>query len=138
MAATFESNKGRLPWPVKGTVCETFGVHKDPVSGGSYNINGVELVTSPSAPVTAVFDGVVEKVSYMDKYYNLVIIRHGTYYTMYCKMGSVSVREGDKIKTGQTIGTVMTAGGQTRFHFELWKGGSSGSQALNPSQWLKR
>ena len=139
LASSFERNKGKLPWPVRGTVCEKFGTHRDPVSGGTYNINGVELVTQPSAGVTAVFDGVVDRVLYMEKFQNLVIIRHGGYYTMYCKMGSVSVKEGDKVKTGQAIGTVGTAGGETRFHFEVWKGSSSGNhEALDPSLWLKR
>lgn len=134
LASSFEKNKGKLPWPVRGTVCERFGTHRDPVSGGTYNINGVEIVTQPSATVTAVFDGVVDRVLSMEKYQNIVIIRHGSYYTMYCKMSSISVKEGDKVKTGQAIGTVGTAGGETRFHFELWKG----SVAQDPSSWLKR
>jgi len=45
----------------------------------------------------------------------------------------VAVKSGDKIKTGQVIGTVDTIGGEDLFHFELWHG----TTPQNPESWLR-
>ena len=43
------------------------------------------------------------------------------------------VKEGDKVKTSDILGTIDTINGQTQLHFELWKG----SKPQDPEQWLK-
>jgi murein DD-endopeptidase MepM/ murein hydrolase activator NlpD len=48
-------------------------------------------------------------------------------------MKAVSVKSGDKVTTGQSLGTIDTINGQTQLHFEVWKG----SAPQNPEQWLR-
>jgi murein DD-endopeptidase MepM/ murein hydrolase activator NlpD len=45
----------------------------------------------------------------------------------------VSVKAGDKVKTGQVLGVIDTINGQTQLHFEIWQG----KKAQNPELWLK-
>lgn len=135
LSGEFAANKGRLPWPVDGTVIDTFGERNHPVFKNvklPFN-NGVTVATPAAAPVKAVFDGTVAQVVVMPGYNKCVLVRHGKYFTFYCRLGSVSVSSGDKVKTGQVIGTVDTIGGETSLHFQLW----SGREPQNPENWLK-
>lgn len=131
----FASNKGRLPWPVDGTVTDTFGERNHPVYKNvklPFN-NGVTVTTAVAAPVRAVFNGEVTQVVVMPGYNKCVLVRHGSYFTFYCRLGTVNVNSGDKVKTGQVLGYVDTIGGETSLHFQLW----SGRQPQNPENWLK-
>jgi len=77
---------------------------------------------------------VVEQVMVIPVYNQCVMVNHGNYFTVYCKLKNVDVKAGDKVKTGQVIGTVDTINGQTQLHFELWKE----KTPQNPESWLKR
>ena len=134
LAAEFVKNKGKLPWPVEGAVVGRFGSHKHPV----YNIvmppnNGFDLAVSKGEEAKAVFDGVVRQVMVLPGYNQCVMIDHGDYFTLYCKLRNVKVKADDKVKTGDVLGTVDTINGQTLLHFELWKG----KTPHNPENWLK-
>lgn len=136
LSGQFAANKGRLPWPVAGTVVDSFGQHTHPVFKNvqlPFN-NGVTVATAAGAPVKAVFDGVVTQIVVMPGYNQCVLVRHGEYFTFYCKMRGVSVKAGDKVKTGDVIGAVDTIGGENQLHFQLW----SGRQPQNPELWLRR
>ena len=133
--AEFASNKGRLPWPVSGTVVERFGSHNHPVYKNvkmPFN-NGVTVAVDPGAPVKAVFDGTVYQVVIIPGYNQCVLVQHGEYFTFYCKMKDVSVKSGEKVRTVTALGTVDTIGGETQFHFQIW----SGRTPQNPEAWLK-
>ena len=134
LAAQFVKNKGKLPWPVEGAIVGRFGSHKHPV----YNIvmpqnNGFDLAVSKGEQAKAIFDGVVRQVMVLPGYNQCVMIDHGDYFTLYCKLRNVKVKADDKVKTGDVLGTVDTINGQTQLHFELWQG----KKALNPESWLK-
>lgn len=135
LAAEFEANKGKLPWPADGPVVEKFGKHNHPVYTSlvmPFN-NGIGISLSPGTEVQAVFDGVVRRVIVMPGYNRCVLVQHGNYFTFYCKLDSVSVKAGDKVKTGQTIGKVDTIDGQTQLHFQVWKE----KTPQNPESWLR-
>lgn len=135
LAKEFSSNKGKLPWPVEGPVVETFGVHYHPV----YTqlklpaSDGISVAVANGTQVKSVFDGVVKNVIVQPGYNKCVLVQHGDYFTFYCKLGSVSVKAGDKVKTGQVLGTVEPIGGTTQLHFQLWS--SKGPQ--DPMPWLR-
>lgn len=134
LAAEFAKNKGKLPWPVEGAIVGRFGSHRHPV----YNIvmpqnNGFDLAVSKGEEAKAVFDGVVRQVMVLPGYNQCVMIDHGDYFTLYCKLRNVRVKADDKVKTGDILGTVDTINGQTQLHFELWKG----KTPHNPENWLK-
>lgn len=135
LAAEFESNKGKLPWPADGPVLEKFGRHNHPVYT---NIvmpfsNGISIGLAKGSAVRAVFDGEVKNVIAMPGYNMCVLVQHGSYFTFYCKLGQVSVKAGDKVGTGTIIGTVDTIDGQTQLHFQIWKEKSP----QNPEIWLR-
>lgn len=132
----FAANRGKLPWPVEGTVVERFGKHNHPVYQNVQlpQNNGVTLAVPRGAKVKAVFNGTVSQIVVLPGYNQCVLVNHGEYFTLYSKLKSVSVKAGQKITTGQEVGTVDTIGGEDLFHFELWKG----SDPQNPENWLKR
>lgn len=131
----FASNKGRLPWPVEGAIVERFGKHKHPVY---QNVdlpqnNGVTLAVKRGTQAKAVFNGTVTQIVVLPGYNQCVLVSHGAYYTLYSKLKSVAVKVGQKVTTGQVVGTVDTIGGEDQFHFELW----NGSTPQNPENWLR-
>lgn len=131
----FAQNKGKLPWPVEGPVMSRFGKQYHPVykSLELPQNNGIDIAVAKGEQIKAVFDGVVSKVFVMPGYNQCVLIQHGNYFTLYCKMKGMSVKAGDKVVLGQVLGTIDTIGGQTQLHFEVWKG----SVPQNPEQWLR-
>lgn len=136
LAEEFESNRGKLPWPVDGgSVVESFGQHTHPVYKSikmPFN-NGVNIAVSRGTAVQAVFKGEVKKIIVIPGYHRCVLVQHGNFFTFYCKLGDVKVKAGQKISTGQIIGTVDTIDDETQLHFELWKGTSR----QDPETWLK-
>ena len=135
LSKNFASNKGRLPWPVEGTVVESYGQHYHPVYKNvklPFN-NGVTLAVSRGAQARAVFDGTVTKVALIQGFNQCVIVQHGSYFTLYCKLKTVGVKVGDKVTTGQVVGVVDTISGEDQFHFQLWKERTP----QNPEDWLR-
>ena len=135
LAKKFESNKGKLPWPADGPVVDHFGQRFHPVYTNlklPFN-NGISIAMTEGEKVKSVFDGEVKQIVVMPGYSKCVLVQHGNYFSFYCKMGWVTVKAGDKVKTGQVIGTVDTIGGETQLHFQIW----SGRNPQNPETWLR-
>ena len=137
LASNFESNKGKLPWPVeKGTIITDFGTYSHPeVSSVQITNNGIDILTEKNAPARAVFNGVVSRVFDMEGT-KVVMIRHGNYITVYSNLSTVNVKQDSKVTTKQIIGYAKSATNETtsELHFEIWKDKNS----LNPSLWIKR
>lgn len=136
LAEEFSRNKGKLPWPVsEGVIVDRFGQHYHPVFKNvklPFN-NGISIALPNGAEVDAVFDGVVKQIVVMPGYNQCVLVQHGNYFSFYCKLKSTAVKAGDKIRTGQKIGTVDTINGETQLHFQIWQG----SKPQNPENWLR-
>lgn len=135
LSSNFESNKGRLPWPVKeGVIIEQFGQHNHPVFKNiklPFN-NGINISTTLNAQALCIFDGVVKQILVLPGYNQCVLVQHGNYYTFYTKIERVSVKTGDVVKTGQVLGTLAENEGNSVIHFQLW----SGTSKQNPEHWL--
>lgn len=136
LSAEFSKNKGKLPWPVNGSIVGKFGKQFHPVFK---NLalpanNGVDIAAANGADIKSVFNGVVKQVFVMPGYNQCVLVQHGkNYFTFYCKLGTVSVKVGDKVVTGQVLGTMETMSGQNQMHFELWKD----NVPQNPASWIR-
>ena len=135
LASEFARNKGRLPWPASGSVVGQYGQHNHSVYKDvklPFN-HGVDIAVEKNAKACCVFDGVVRQIAVIAGNNKCVLVQHGEYFTLYCKLKTVKVKSGDKVTTGQEIGTVDTINGESQLHFEIWKG--QGSQ--DPQTWLR-
>lgn len=139
LTGSFASNKGRLPLPLnrRAVVTSTFGRHThESLERVEVQNNGIDFDTERGASARAVFDGTVTAVVVMDGFQNVVLVRHGEYLTVYAGLSDLRVRKGDKLKTGDLIGTVFSDpadGGRTRLHFEL----RHEKDKLDPADWLR-
>lgn len=140
LSDNFEANRGRLPWPVeKGFISESFGTHKHPIAEKVLVENfGIDIKTNANAPARTVFDGVVSSV-FSAGMGQTVMINHGKFFTVYSKLGAVSVKAGDHVKTKQHIGVVGNIDGETTINFQIWKVGANNKSArVNPEDWIAR
>jgi len=137
LSGQFELNRGKLPWPLKqGVITERFGVHNHPVytSLKLPDNPGITFSTVKGADVFCVFDGEVRKIIVMPGYNQCVLVQHGAYFTLYCKLSKVSVKSGQKVSTGEKLGSLEIEGNSSSLHFQIWKG----TAKQNPERWLKK
>lgn len=134
LSGDFASSRGKLRWPVdNGKVVAAFGTSSHPIlSNISYENLGVDIATSRGAQAKAVFDGEVQQVMQIAGGAKMVLLRHGSYFTAYTNLSSVSVSKGDKISRGQSLGTIDTTDGQTVMNFQVW----NGTSRQNPALWV--
>ena len=133
ITGSFESNRGRLPMPITGP-------YRIVSHFGQYNVEGLKNVTldnkginikgQPGAQARSIFDGEVSAVFGIGGIMG-VMVRHGSYISVYCNLSSVSVRKGQKVSTRQALGTI---GSENILQFQLRKQVAK----LNPESWLGR
>ncbi|WP_423820334.1 peptidoglycan DD-metalloendopeptidase family protein [Salinimicrobium sp. TIG7-5_MAKvit] len=136
LAADFEKNKGKLPWPVRtGTVVLRFGTQPHPiVKTATMNSNGVRIATDPNSKARAIFGGTVSEIIAVKGSSLMVMVRHGDYITIYNHLDSVDVRKGQQVVLGQDIGSIAInkTDGRTTLYFVMYKN----NQKLNPEEWI--
>lgn len=136
LSADFSNNRGKLPWPVaKGVICETYGEHEHPaIKGFMMFNNGLEICATKGTQARAVFEGEVTSIAVSPTGGKLVIIRHGEYLSVYCNLGDILVKTGQKVSVKQVIGTVMYNEDEdkTSMNLQIWKG----QKTMDPSGWL--
>ncbi len=97
---------------------------------------GIDIEATPGSSARSVFEGTVTAVVRIDGHHNVVLVRHGEYITVYAGIDKLAVRKGDKVKTGQTLGTIyVDAEDDNRavLHFEVRRE----TQKLNPTEWVR-
>jgi len=138
LSKNFAANKGKLPMPVTGTatIVGGFGTKKHSEWNVTTNSNGVDIQAQEGASIRSVFDGEVSKVFSFPGSNTCVIVRHGEYYTFYANIYDLFVKQGDRVKAGQSLGRIFTDPdtGIATMHFQLWQK----TTKLNPSPWLSR
>ena len=136
LSANFEGNKGKLPWPVaSGVVTKKYGNNPHPTQSKVVVFNnGIDISTEQGANALCVFDGQVSTV-FNTGSTNVVMVRHGLYFTLYANLDKVFVKSGDKVKTGEKLGLIHTGANDniTTLHFEVWNDKNN----TNPEMWLK-
>ena len=136
LAARFDLNKGKLPWPVsEGIIVRRFGVQPHPIFPGiTINSTGVHFVTSVGGEAKSIFDGEVFNVLIGSGGKKNVLVRHGNYITSYNNLENSYVKKGDKVKVGQSLGKIFTdkINGKTTLVFVLLKN----TVKLNPASWM--
>lgn len=142
VSANFESNRGRLPWPVgKGVISEKFGKNAHPSIKNVYTNNrGIDITSPKNAQVRSIFGGEVTSVLNIPGAGKVVIIKHGNYRTVYSNLQDTYVKAGDKVNTKTMIGSLLSQKGKSNsiLHFEVHKVVGSSVNCLNPSLWIVR
>ena len=133
--ASFERNRGNLPWPVgSGYILLHYGPN---VLANKVEVNsqGISIGCNIGTTVKAIFDGEVLLVNNYDDV-QMVVIKHGRYFTGYSNLTDVNVTKGQNVKVGQVIGKVAAnLDGLGAVDMQI---SNDKNQDLNPESWLKR
>jgi len=131
----FEQNKGRLPWPVdRGNVFIEFGVSTVPGTKLKQNSDGIHIALPEGSAVKSIADG---EVSYVGEVNGdqVVMVRHGKYFTVYQQLSSASVSVGKEVKAGSMLGrSGKSIDGEGSIIFTI---NNERGVPLNPDQWLR-
>ena len=131
----FEQNKGRLPWPVdRGNVFIEFGVSTVPGTKLKQNSDGIHIALPEGSAVKSIADG---EVSYVGEVNGdqVVMVRHGKYFTVYQQLSSASVSVGREVKAGSMLGrSGKSIDGEGSIIFTI---NNERGVPLNPDQWLR-
>ncbi len=131
----FEQNKGRLPWPVdRGNVFIEFGVSTVPGTKLTQKSDGIHIALPEGSAVKSIADG---EVSYVGEVNGdqVVMVRHGKYFTVYQQLSSASVSVGREVKAGSTLGrSGKSIDGEGSIIFTI---NNERGVPLNPDQWLR-
>lgn len=137
LSSNFESNRGRLPVPITGAyvISAHYGLYTpEGLTGVTLDNKGTNFSGRQGAQARCVFDGEVTSVFNLGGTTN-VIVRHGSYISVYCNLSSVAVHTGQTVSTRQNLGTIATdANGNATLHFQLRKE----TAKLNPELWISR
>ena len=139
LSSDFAANRGKLPMPITSSYIIVSHY-------GQYNVVGLRNVTldnkgidiqgKPGAQARAIFDGKVAAVFQLNGLFN-VLVRHGSYISVYCNLSKSDVKQGDDVTTRQVLGTVYSDASdnnRTVLHFQLRKE----KDKLNPEVWLNK
>jgi murein DD-endopeptidase MepM/ murein hydrolase activator NlpD len=123
---------GSYDWGGEGS---RFGARRE-----GHSHQGQDLAAAEGTPVVAPRGGLVEAVQYQAQGAGHYVVLDGDdedhdYVFMHLKSGSITVEEGDRVRTGQAIGEVGNTGGSSgpHLHFEIWVGGwFTGGEPIDP------
>ena len=134
---SFQANKGRLPMPITGSyfISAHYGQYNvEGLRGVQLDNKGINITGQPGAQARSVFAGEVTAIFSLGGMHN-VIVRHGSYMSVYCNLASCAVKRGQKVSARQLLGRVATdASGNCTLHFQLRRE----REKLNPEPWLGR
>lgn len=134
---SFVQNKGKLPVPITGSykLGERFGTYNVPgMNNVQLDNKGVNYIGKAGSQARSVFDGEVTAVF---QFYGTkgILVRHGSYISVYCNLSSVKVSRGQKVKARDVLGAIApTDDGTCVLHFQLRKE----TAKLNPEQWISK
>jgi septal ring factor EnvC (AmiA/AmiB activator) len=130
----FQSLKGKLPWPVKGSPANRFGKARN---GSTLRWQGLSIPANEGSTVQAIHHGRIIFSDWLRGSGLLVIIDHGNgYMSLYAHNQSLLKETGDWVNPGDVIATVGNSGGQQSagLYFEIRYNG----KPTDPSSWCKR
>lgn len=133
LSGSFESNRGKLPMPVTGTykIISRFGQYNvEGLKNVTLDNKGINIQAKAGAKARSVYNGEVSAVVNFGGSM-IVMVRHGSYISVYSNLKSVSVSKGQKVSTGQELGAL---GSDNILQFQLRKE----TAKLNPETWLAK
>jgi len=130
-SGNFKKNKGKLEWPIdNGFISSSYGKQNHPTLKDIEIVNnGIDIMGGVGAQVFALFEGTVVSARSISGQGNMVIVKHGDYYSVYSKLENIYVSKGQRLESRALIGEVNNT-----LHLEVWKG----KKKQNPQSWLRK
>lgn len=130
----FSQLKGKMGWPVhEGIIVRKFGENKNEKLKTVTLNYGIDISVKPGQQVNSVAEGIVSAIDWIPGYGSIVIITHrDDYRTVYGHIANISVKEGERVKAGASIGKVNESLEGNIVHFEIW----NERNYQNPEVWL--
>lgn len=132
---SFAQAKGQLPWPVESkTIARKFGRTRNPLYGTVTENDGINIVSEPGSEVRAVSEGYVQNILPIRGYGDVVVVKHGSYYSVYGNLSRIDVGMGDVLDTGSVVGRSGTT--QSELGEVLFFAVRVDREFVNPETWL--
>ncbi|MDO8733657.1 MAG: M23 family metallopeptidase [Elusimicrobiota bacterium] len=122
-------------WPVYGRITCGFGPRVHPIKKYKEIHPAIDIAAERGDLIKSPADGEVILANWQPGYGKLIVIEHRWgFMTRYGHCSKILVKQGQKVKRGQTIGFVGSTGYATgpHLHYEIWKNG----RAQNPKRYL--
>lgn len=132
----FAKLKGKLPYPLLGTVIEPYGEKLIAEANVKIMHKGIKIKPHRGETVSSVADGIVVFVNNINGMQNIVIVQHDNdYYTVYGNLEEFYVTTDNRVAAGEEVGKInKTLQGGDFLYFEI----RNHEKALNPADWLKK
>ena len=117
--------KALMKTPINGArLSSSFGMRKHPIDGFNKMHRGTDFAAPKGTPIMASGNGIIKKAGWCGGGGNCVKIKHNsTYETVYAHMSKFArgIKNGIRVKQGQTIGYVGSTGKSTgpHLHYEV-------------------
>lgn len=134
VGSNFADNKGRIGFPVeKGSVTHRFGKWPHPVFKNIMEENiGIKIAVAPGTRARCVFPGVVSSIQVINGS-RTVVVKHGTYFTVYSNLASTLVKANQQVSAGTLIGEVGSDFDESiTLDFQIW----NGTNPVDPLGWV--
>jgi septal ring factor EnvC (AmiA/AmiB activator) len=130
---SFDRMRGKLPWPVSGSLSARYQTPRE--NSGGVRWNGVMIETERGAKVRAPFFGRVVFADWLQGLGLLMIVGHsGGYMTLYGHAEVLYKSVGDKVAPGDVIAALRdTEGAKPQLYFEI----REGRKTVDPKLWLR-
>ena len=134
VGSNFADNRGHMSFPVeKGTVTHRFGRQPHPVFKNIVEENiGIKIAVSPGTKARCIFPGVVSSIQAINGS-RTVVVKHGSYFSVYSNLANTMVRANQQISAGTLIGEVGSDFDESiTLDFQIW----NGTTPVDPLGWV--
>ncbi len=116
--------------PVQGAILRGYGEYRHPLTGARAFNPGIDITAPVGTPVVAAAAGKVVSIRWLPAMNTVVIVEHsGGIRTVYGNLERATVRQGQRVGAGETLGSSGETLSGAFVHFELWRG----VERLNPT-----
>lgn len=126
---------GQLDWPVEGQILYGFG----PQSDGATTIfrEGVGIAAPRGSPVKSISEGTVVFAGPRTSGQTVIVDHGGGYYSVYTRLQSLTVIEGQAVQLGQMIGRVGGEVDSPHIELQIYEPSAGGPRVVDPVRWLR-
>ena len=136
ISGNFSKMKGKLNWPVGGTITSRFGLQKNnELNTFTENVD-IQIKCKNSSQIISVMDGIIKAIDYSPGYGNIILIDHGDgYNTVYGNIDEIFVYENKYVAPGEVIAKISkTRLADSYLRFGVFQNGKQ----QDPEIWLKK